>query len=84
MAKRLGNANPAVAAPPNRENLEGAIKAFHNWRTVVSAGTFKGHEAVHVGHLIAFLDDQHKAASDVYESAFPKNVSFERPPEVKP
>ena len=81
MAERLGNANPAAVPELTREQMENNIKAAHNWRTAVAAGQYKGHEALHIATLLDFLNVQHRLSTEAYESAFPKNVSRERPSE---
>jgi hypothetical protein len=79
MAERLGNANPAAELTLTRGQMENNIKAAHNWRTAVAAGTFKGHECIHIATLLDFLNVQHKISTEQYEAAFTKDVSFERP-----
>ena len=79
MAERLGNSNPAAVPELTREQMENNIKAAHNWRTAVAAGQYKGHEALHIATLLDFQNVQHRLSTEAYESAFPKNVSFEKP-----
>lgn len=52
----------------SREQLEGNIKISHNWMTAVRAGTYKGHEALHIATLLDFLQKQHDQARLDYEA----------------
>ncbi len=61
---------------PTREQLEGDVKASHNWATAVRAGTYQGHVAVHIAQLLLFLDTEHEKAKQRYEAAVVKNPEW--------
>ena len=64
---------------PSREQLETSIKALHNYRTAVAAGTFSGHQSRYIAGLLELLDHEHNAAARLYAERFPA----EAPAEVK-
>lgn len=78
MKRQNANANPA-AQLPTREQMEGKVKAFHNWRTAVRSGTFAGAQALHIAKLLDLLDGEHAMAVSEYESAFPAQPQWAKP-----
>ena len=56
---------------PSREQLEASIKALHNYRTAVAAGTFSGREARYIAGLLELLDHEHNSAARLYAERFP-------------
>lgn len=64
--------------------LESKVKAFSNWITVVSAGTYRGHECIHIAGLLNLLQGEHQAALAEYEQMSLKHPDWGRPSDMPP
>lgn len=67
---------------PSKLDMENKIKAMHNFRTAVRAGTFPGHATVHIAALLNLLDNEHDSAASDYEAESLKHPEWGRPKDM--
>lgn len=65
-----------------KAELEGKIKAMHNFRTAVREGTFPGRVAPHIAALCQLLDNEYDSALAQYEADLAAHPEWGRPKDL--